>query len=315
MMSVAAGIATTGRLVSALWQKRYGTKVDGVLSIDPVALGYILKATGPVDVAGGVQLTSDNAVQILLSETYAQLNDPAQQDAFFTAAATAVFSKVASGQFDKATMLSALAQAGDDRRVFVWSAHEKEQSVLAGTTLAGALPTSSSSDRGFGVYLNDGTGAKMDYYLHTTVGLGSAQCRSDHRGNYVVQVTLTSDAPKDAATSLPWYVTGAGLNGVPAGETDTTVAVYAPQGFVSVGATSEGENVPIQRGIDGGMTVAHVLMKLKPGQSVTYAFQFVGTAVTSATALSAETTPGVWPTDVKQIDFACSDVVNWHVVD
>ena len=107
---------------------------------------------------------------------------------------------MASGQFDKNTMLAALTQAGDERRVLVWNANAKQQSVLAGTTLTGPLPESSATTSRFGVYLNDATGGKMDYYLHTTVGLGNATCRSDGRANYLVSVTLASDAPKDAAT-------------------------------------------------------------------------------------------------------------------
>ncbi|WP_243062376.1 DUF4012 domain-containing protein [Humibacter sp. RRB41] len=305
--------ATSGQLVSAMWQKRYGTKVDGVISLDPVALSYILKATGPVDVVDGEQLTSDNAVQVLLSESYAKFSDPKQQDAFFAASAAAVFTKVASGQFDTATMLSALTQAGDERRVLLWNAKKSEQAVVADTTLSGPLPTSTGNEHRFGVYLNDATGAKMDYYLHTTVGLGSAKCRSDGRANYLVQVTLASDAPEDAATSLPWYVTGAGLEGVPAGDTYTTVAVYAPKGFVTVGATTGGQNVTIQRATDGGLSVAHVLVKLTPGQTATYDFQFVGAPVVgtaSATStLDAVTTPGVWATDVRRAAFGCSDVL------
>ncbi|WP_460571152.1 DUF4012 domain-containing protein [Humibacter soli] len=304
---------TSAEAVRAMWEKRFGTKVDGVLSVDPVALSYLLEATGPVDIGGGEQLTSDNAVKVLLSESYARFEDPKQQDAFFAAAAAAVFTKVASGRFDPSAMLSAVTRAGGERRVLLWSANAREQSIVAGTTLAGGLPKSSATHDTFGVYLNDATGAKMDYYLHTGVGLGRAECRADGRANYLVRVTLSSDAPADAAQSLPGYVTGAGLSGVPAGDTYTTVAVYAPKGFVTVGATSGGRDVTIQRGADEGRSVAHVLVKLTPGKTATYDFQFVGAPASGSqsttSALGAVTTPGVWPTDVGHVGFACSDVL------
>src|SRR6185437_14206667 len=102
------------------------------------------------------------------------------------------------GQFDPSTMISALAKAGDERRVLLWSANGREQSLIAQTTLAGTLDSGTDTDHEFGVYLNDATGAKMDYYLHTAVQLGQATCRSDDRVDYVVRVTLTSSAPADA---------------------------------------------------------------------------------------------------------------------
>jgi hypothetical protein len=281
--------------------------------MDPVALSYLLKATGPVDLGGGAQLTSDNAVQVLLSASYARFSDPLEQNAFFASAAASVFNKVASGQFDTAAMLSALTQASSERRVLVWSGDAHEQSILAGTSLAGGLPASSASGRPFGVYLNDATGAKMDYYLHTAIGLGQASCRQDGRPNYLVQVKLSSDAPADAAQSLPGYVTGAGLSGVPAGDTYTTVAVYAPPGSVIIGASTGGKDVAIQRATDQGHAVAHVLVKLHPGQSAVYDFQVVGAAAKGTSADAGEpqvqATPGVWPTEVGRIPFSCSDVL------
>jgi hypothetical protein len=222
-----------------------------------------------------------------------------------------VFAKVAGGQFDKDTMVSQLAHAGDEHRVLIWSAKKQEQSVLAQTSLAGPL---AADDRRFGVFLNDATGAKMDYYLHTGVGVGQAACGSDGRARYLVRLTLTSDAPKDAATSLPWYVTGGGLSGVPAGETDTTVSVYAPTGAIAVGAKHDGSDVAIRRATDHGRSVAQALIKLRPGQSVTYEFEFLGAVGTAsaakgdAAAPGAVVTPGVWPTSVKPVSLNCADI-------
>ncbi|WP_460578613.1 DUF4012 domain-containing protein [Humibacter ginsengisoli] len=312
-VTMTPNFATSGELVRAMWQKRFGTKIDGVVSMDPVALSYLLKGTGPIPLPDGEQLTSDNAVQVLLSESYARFNDPLAQNAFFAAAAAAVFGKVASGQFDTTAMLHALTQASDEHRLLLWSGDKHEQAIIAGTPLAGGLPAGSQDAPRFGVYLNDATGAKMDYYLHTTVGLGGAKCRNDGRVSYLVRVTLTSDAPADAAQSLPWYVTGGGLSGVPAGQTDTTLAIYAPTGFVTVGATSAGKNVDIRRVTDEGRSVAQLLVRLKPGQSATYDFQYVGAPVTGSadpsTSSGAQVTPGVWATEVKQASFECSDVL------
>ena len=49
-----------------MWRANIGGRVDGVISFDPVALSYLLKATGPVKIGNGETITSDNAVSYLL---------------------------------------------------------------------------------------------------------------------------------------------------------------------------------------------------------------------------------------------------------
>ncbi|TAM69490.1 MAG: DUF4012 domain-containing protein [Microbacteriaceae bacterium] len=301
----------SAELAREMWKLRFGTEVDGVISIDPVALSYLLTATGPVTVGTGDELTSDNVVRVLLSEAYARYSDPLQQNAFFASVAAAVFEKVARGGVDPRAMVTALARAGAEHRILLWSAHATEQSSIAQTTLAGTLPVSSPTHHDFGVYLNDATGAKMDYYLHTSVQVGMAGCRADKRPNYSVSVTLSSSAPADAATTLPPYVTGAGLSGVAPGDIHTAVAVYAPPGAVLLAVQSAGKNVAVQRAEDEGHAVAHVFVRLTPGQSVTFDFQFVGASAPPAgqadsASVGVQATPGVSATEVRRMALPCS---------
>ncbi|MES2866721.1 MAG: DUF4012 domain-containing protein, partial [Actinomycetota bacterium] len=80
----------TAEIVRAFWSESFGTPVDAVISFDPVALSYLLQATGPVTgspppievdgtelfVSEPVQITADNAVQVLLNDIYAQIEVP-----------------------------------------------------------------------------------------------------------------------------------------------------------------------------------------------------------------------------------------------
>jgi hypothetical protein len=75
----------------------YGGKVDGVISFDPVALSYLLRATGTVQLQTGEQLTAANAVQHLLSGVHAKHTDPRQEDAVLASAADSIFTAVTSG--------------------------------------------------------------------------------------------------------------------------------------------------------------------------------------------------------------------------
>jgi len=296
----------TGALAREMWKQKFGQQVDGVLAIDPVTLSYILRATGPVQLATGDTLTSDNAVKLLLSDVYAKYPEPAVQDAFFASAASAVFGKVSSGAFDAKKLVTALGDGTREGRLRLWSANGDEQKKIAGTAVAGALPTASRQTREFGVYLNDGTAAKMDYYLDKKVSVGGSVCRKDGRPTSVVEVTLKNTAPADAATSLPRYVTGGGLLGTEPGKIKTLVAVYAPSNAIYLGASQDGKAASLQTTVDGAHPVAQLQTLLAPGESTTLRVAFLGDARYATAAVQATSTPGVRQGTTDPLQFDCS---------
>ena len=275
--------ARTGELAQAMWLARTGQTVDGVISVDPVALGYLLEATGPVDAGHGITLTADNAADVLLRDVYSLLPDPAEQDVFFATVTGEIFSAVTTGNVDSAALLASMSRAAEENRVHIWSADSDEQAQLIGTSLEGAVPRSTDSSTAFGVYFNDATGAKMDYYLSSDIAIASGVCRNDRRPNFEVKVRLTSSAPLDAGTTLPEYVTGGGAYGVSPGNVRTNVFVYAPEGSDPFSVTIDGEEFAFVASEHDGHSVAGVTVELVPGQSAILSMKFVGRAGASET--------------------------------
>jgi Protein of unknown function (DUF4012) len=218
----------SGQLARAIWRQQVGADVDGVLSIDPGALADVLGATGPVNLPGGQKLTETNTVQLLLNTVYLKIADAKAQDAFFAATSGSVFNAILGGQGKPANVVDALAQAAREGRLMVWSAHKNEQALLSGTVLSGELVGVEGRSPVIGIYLNDGTAAKIGYYLRTDVVATPTGCRQDGSQTLTVRVTLTNTAPANAA-DLPPSLTGGG-NIVPAGQVRTNVLLYAPSG-------------------------------------------------------------------------------------
>ncbi|GAP53584.1 hypothetical protein AHiyo6_01490 [Arthrobacter sp. Hiyo6] len=221
-----------------MWEKKNGERLDGVISVDPVALGYILDATGPVPLtdpalrvlAGSglpTTLTGQNVVPTLLSDVYAKIQKPQLQDVYFASVAKEIFAALSSGKGDDKALLNGIGKGADERRILLWSASTDEQKVIANYPMSGSIAGASVTPAQFGVYFNDGTGAKMDYYIKRTVQLVQ-ECTGSEYGQVKVIVTSTNTAPADAATSLPEYVTGGGFFGVPPGSVRTNVSAYGP---------------------------------------------------------------------------------------
>lgn len=286
-------------LAREMWLRETGVAVDGVVSMDPVALSYLLEATGPIDLPTGDQLSADNAVSLLLNEVYLRYERPADQDAFFALAAAAVFEKLASGAADPAALVAALGRAGDERRLLLWSAIPEDQEVLEGTTLVGPLPIDDENQRGFGVYLNDSTGSKMDYYVTPATTLTWNSCTpaaaDTVTGEVTLTLSLTNNAPADAATSLPDYITGGGAFGVDPGFAKTLTYVYLPAGAELTDATvSDGGG--FGGGFHQGRQVLSFSTLLAPGQnataSITVRFAEPG-AANAVTWLTPTTNPAL----------------------
>jgi len=256
----------SGQLARAIWQRKVGGDVDGVLSIDPGALAAVLGATGPVKLPTGQQLTQTNAVQLLLNTVYLQIADPKAQDAFFAATSGSVFNAILGGQGKPAKVVDSLAQAARDGRLMVWSAHKNEQILLSGTVLSGELVGVEGRSPVIGVYLNDGSAAKIGYYLRTDVVATSTGCHADGSQTMSVKVTLTNTAPANAA-NLPPYLTGGG-NVIPAGQVRTNVLLYAPLGGRVDDVRASGGEPGVFSQIHNGLAVVGKTVQLKPGQRI-----------------------------------------------
>lgn len=294
----------SAELAQEMWRLQFGDMVDGVLSIDPVALSYLLRATGPINLATGDVLSSENAVQLLLSDVYSRYPDTEGQDAFFAAAAASVFSAVASGNADPIALISALAQAGAEHRVLIWSSDDSEQAVLADTTLAGGLPLSDKEVQRFGVYFNDATAAKMGPYLDIQTAVGQATCRNDERPNYTVDVTLTNTAPADAATVLPTYVTAGGDFGTPAGNIRTIVSVYGAPGMENLGVTQGSAVIPYLPASDSSYPLSILTIELAPGETTVLQFSWLGESPFFGSN-ELQMTPVIHRNETQKLDTTC----------
>jgi hypothetical protein len=274
---------TTAVTTKAMWEKRKGQALDGVISIDPVALSYVLDATGPVELkdarvmamAKGLptKLTGQNVVKTLLSDVYSKISEPRDQDAYFAAVAAEIFSALSSGKSEATPLLEGLGRGVDEHRLLVWSAKKPEQDALNQYSLSGSVTGQGVAPAEFGVYFNDGTGAKMDYYVKRTVQLVT-KCPSDGYSQVTVRVTSTNTAPTDAAISLPEYVTGGGAFGIEPGSVQTNVVAYGPTQAHIEQATQDGNRIPFSSQVHAERPVGVVTTLLKLGQSSTVEFTF-----------------------------------------
>jgi hypothetical protein len=252
-------------LMSAIVDHQLHVKLDGVVAVDPVALSIFLGVTGPLKAAGDT-LTSDNVVAKVLSEAYSRFADPNEQNAYFAGVSGDAFDALIKGGNSQENLLRAVQSAVGERRLLLWSRHKAEERTIASSKLSGALPQDSGAAPHVGIYINDYSQAKIDYYLDYRAQVGSDTCRKDRGQTVVAKMVLASSVPRPVS-KLPEYVTGLGEVAAK-GTISLAVYIYAPTGGKLTGLSVDGEARAIDVKNHDGHQVSVLTLQIKPGQAV-----------------------------------------------
>jgi hypothetical protein len=305
--------SSAAEIVAENWKRKYGTSVDGVISIDPVALSYILRATTPITLSSGDILTPDSLVPLLLNQVYQRYNtghivaDNAAQDVIYGEAVSATFAKLMAGPLDLKLLIAAVLQGHTEGRLSYWSAHPAEETVLDKAKISGGLPQSDATTAGVGVYFQDNVGSKLNYYLIPTVHTGEAVCRTDGRETYRIGVDLTSTVPTSAKTLSPSILGNWKIEKLKPGVQRMYVYVYAPPGSTIAGASINGAPVAVQAEHDESYPVARLLVSISPSTTVSMSVDITAKDPGKKT-LATQVTPTVNAPKMVPTPLDCSTV-------
>jgi protein-tyrosine-phosphatase len=270
--NISPNFPDAGRIWTAMWRQEFHQDLDGVIATDPVALGYMLAATGPAVLPGGGHVTAANAAAVTMKDVYARypaLSQNTVRDEYLQVVAGSVFERLLSGQGDPKTLAKQLAKSAGEGRLLVYSTHAQEQRQLVQSSLAGAV---SDTARPFaGLVVNNYSASKLDYYLDRTLDYRRSSCpAADGTSTSSITVTLTNSAPK----GLPPYVvlqldTTGYVGKPPRGANSEYVEVLATRGAELVGAKLDGKALLVTAAHAQGHAVFAFNVSLLPGQTRT----------------------------------------------
>jgi len=313
-VTVRPSFTTAAEITQEMWFRQFGYRVDGIISIDPVALSYVLGATEPITLSTGDVLTRDSLVPLLLNGVYQRFNstnvvkDNIAQDVVYAEAVGATFARLTSGPLDPMALVNALLQGWNEHRVLYWSANAGEQAQLAEFGLNGELPVSDDKTDRVGVYFQDNVGSKMNYYLQQTVHLAQNTCRTDGRESYRVTVDLGNGIDPTLAKSLSPSIVGQWKpEKVKRGDQRMIVMLYAPPGTTITAKSINGAPTAMDAFHDTTYPVSKTVVTIPAGAISTVSFDVVA-AEPGRKTIEALITPMVNPTTVLNEDLDCATV-------
>ena len=197
-------------IFSQLWSATNGERVDGFVAIDPIFLQMLMGLTHGTRTSDGTVLDGESTVRVLMHDTYwRNLDDYAATDAYFTEAASAALGCIMGGvpSMDPGALLQAVRRGIDGGDLLMWASDAEEQAVIEGLGASGEVTLDPVAPR-LGVYLNNGSWSKFEWYLDLDFTMGEAASNADGSRTYPCSLRLANAMTPEELEASNAVITG-----------------------------------------------------------------------------------------------------------
>jgi hypothetical protein len=290
-------------LAASIVGEKWDEKFDGVVAVDPVALGYALGGLGPVSIGGGLTINQYNAASTLLHQIYVKYpNEGKKQDDAFEFAARRSFDSLMSGRGNSVATIRGLVRGVRERRVLLWSRDASEQRRILTGGIAGALSMDRATPE-VGSFVNDAGSWKMTYYLHTSAKLEARKCLDGNAQQLRLTTTLQSNGPQSVRRMSP-SVVGHG-EFVRPGDMRLHPLIVGPLGGQITALRVDGQRAPVGGNTYHGRPLTRVARVLPPGETTVIVVDMVTPRGSTGQPI-LRLTPAATPNEISVSPGACS---------
>ena len=219
-------------IFSQLWSATNNEHVDGFVAIDPIFLQALMGLTQGTQTADGTVLDGTSTVCVLMHDTYwRNLDDYGATDVYFTEAASAALDCIMGGisSMDPGALLQAVRRGIDGGNLLMWASDADEQATIERRGASGEVTLDPAAPQ-LGVYLNNGSWSKFEWYLDLDFSMGEARGNADGSRTYPCSLRLTNAMTPEELEASNAVITG----GNPAKRSEDDMLevfnLYAPAG-------------------------------------------------------------------------------------
>lgn len=240
-----------------------GIQADGVIGLDPVALSYLLRATGPVVVPGIPEpLNAENIVDWSLNRIYFLAGNNDERRELLSIIAATVWGRLLNDpNLDFAQLSKAVGQALTERRLVLYSADPEEQRVIERLGIGGAV--SGTNDDYLLLVGQNVAENKMDYYMDRDIDY-SGVLQADGTLEATVSATVTNTSVP--GTAFPEYIVG-DRSDIPKGNIKQFLSLFLPSQAEVRQVLVDGRVVPFESKLDSGKLRVATYVDVAPGGS------------------------------------------------
>jgi Protein of unknown function (DUF4012) len=268
-VNIPPDLPTVGRLISGMYRRSTGQRLDGVILIDPVAAAAVLAVSGPLTVQG-IRLDARTLVDVTLVQAYVRwADDNNARKRFLDEVAKATFRSARQALAARPMALAGgMAAAARGRHVQVWPADGRAQKAWAGLGLAGSAAAPPAGDYLMPVGVN-AAGNKLDTFLKRRLRW-EVRLAPDGAAAASARLSLHNGVP---GLHLPRYVIGPYDHRFEAGEQRQYQSLYVAGGYGFTAATENGHPVHASSQGELGATVLSRYISVPAGRTKTLGFE------------------------------------------
>ncbi len=173
-------LPTVAPLVLDLYEQRTTQRLDGLITIDPLALQRMQQAVGPLELPDRVRrlapelphpLPADQLASVLLIDVYDVLGGPTDERRLYqSAVAEASLRSLLGGAWEATGVAEAIVDAAGGRHLQVYSRDDQTQEAILRLGVGGALTVLEADDDLLAVSANNVAGNKIDVHVAHRIG-------------------------------------------------------------------------------------------------------------------------------------------------
>ena len=219
-------------IFNQLWFATNNEHVDGFVALDPIFLQMLMGLTQGTKTADGTVLDGESTVRVLMHDTYwRNLDDYAATDVYFTEAASAALDCIMGSisSMDPKSLLQVIRHGIDGGHLLMWASDAEEQAIIEELGASGEVALDPAAPQ-LGVYLNNGSWSKFEWYLNIDFSVGEAAANADGSRTYPCSLRLANAMTPEELEASNAVITG----GNPAKRSEDDMLevlnLYAPAG-------------------------------------------------------------------------------------
>ncbi|MGH9246017.1 MAG: DUF4012 domain-containing protein [Acidimicrobiales bacterium] len=269
---------SVARVIGELYPQSGGRPIDGVVLVDPEALGALLRYTGPVAVEGiDEALTVENAADFLLREQYLTFSTEREQEDALEEVARTTFERLTTGALPAPRDLARdLGRVVDGGHLLFVPFDDDAHSVSDRVGLSGALPSVNGDF--LAVTTTNAGASKIDLFLRRTISYRVRWNPGTGRIEATATLVLRNEAP---AEGLPDEVIGNRAEVVnpdaapiPTGTNSLFLSFYTP--WTLDAATVDGVPTDLEPGTELDRNVLSTFLDIPAGGQRTLELELSG---------------------------------------
>lgn len=269
---------TVAKVLLRMYGEATGRSLDGVIAMDPLALGSMMGAMAPIRQRGfGAPLTQRNVAEVLMKDTYTAFQTPDEQNTFLEGVVRQFWNDISEGSFESLALVKGLGEAVSTQHLKMYSADEHDKRGLAVLEADGDFTRAGPNLQM--IWHNNMSVNKVDYFLDRQIAVsidfgegGTAQVHT--------AIQLTNRSPTGPSSLL----LGPGIKGDPPGLNRMQFNVLLPVGSKNVRFFLDGRQRKAFRDVEAaGFPVVWDILEIPAGTEslVEVKYEIIDSVLTS----------------------------------